>query len=201
MQENEIPHGLKRRKGSPFWHVSRQWNGKAVRVSTGCTDLQAATTFLRNIEQRAARAAYSDWWTAQISRAAAGDERSWVLDALKRARIRHRDDRPTTITAGQIITLAEMNGGVCEVSGIQFSDVVFGRRRPFIPSLDRRDPNTGYTFENCRFVCAITNYALSDYGDEALLILARAIVAKNLSSDCTLALTRQKQKDPPFGGS
>lgn len=179
------PKGLVRRKNSPFWHVCRQWNGKLIRISTGCTDLDAAKDFLRNVERKAARASYSEWWSEQLTRAVSGDARSWILDALKRARIRDRADRPTTITQGQIIALAEMNGGRCEVSGLQFNDKMMGRRRPFIPSLDRRDCNLGYTFANCRFVCAITNYAMSDYGEEALVVLAKAIVQRQLEIDCT----------------
>lgn len=50
------------------------------------------------------------------------------------------------------------------------------RVNPYSPSLDRIDPTKGYTKENTRIVCWIYNVAKSDFSDEDLLILAKAVV-------------------------
>lgn len=62
----------------------------------------------------------------------------------------------------------------CAVSGIEFS----GRRdtpAAFRPSIDRIEPRKGYVPDNIRIVCKIVNLAMSDWGSEPLLRVARAI--------------------------
>lgn len=65
----------------------------------------------------------------------------------------------------------------CAVSGIEFN----GRRTTpaaFRPSIDRIEPREGYTPTNIRIVCKIVNLAMSDWGTEPLLRVARAIADK-----------------------
>ena len=66
--------------------------------------------------------------------------------------------------------------GKCEVSGLRFiPNVGGGKATPFSPSIDRLDPEKGYTQENCRFVIFGVN-ALKGTGTEKdLLDIARAI--------------------------
>lgn len=80
----------------------------------------------------------------------------------------------------QILALAAESGGRCAVSGVQFSDRKIGTRRPLLPSLDRIDCAKGYAFANCRIVCLVVNYAMSDFGENALRIIARSIVKREL---------------------
>lgn len=72
---------------------------------------------------------------------------------------------------------AKLEKGVCELSGIVIERVAPGdyRTHPFAPSLDRIQPSKGYTKENVRLVCFAVNRARSDWGDEVLLKIARAL--------------------------
>jgi hypothetical protein len=66
----------------------------------------------------------------------------------------------------------------CQISGIpfDFSKAIEGRRRPFYPSLDRKDSSKGYSFKNCRLVCSIVNIAMNEWGTLPLhhLVVAMA---------------------------
>jgi hypothetical protein len=79
--------------------------------------------------------------------------------------------------------LAEkLKGGICELSGLPLERVPRtaaggARSHPFAPSLDRVIPALGYVKWNVRLVCFIVNQARSDFGDEALLTMAVALVS------------------------
>ena len=47
------------------------------------------------------------------------------------------------------------------------------------PSIDRIDNSQGYTKNNCRVVSVIYNKAKSDYKDEDVLKMARALVERH----------------------
>jgi hypothetical protein len=76
-----------------------------------------------------------------------------------------------------LVNLAATQNRRCAVSGIEFSHGARGRH-PFVISLDRIDAKKGYTKDNVRLVCFIVNIALSDFGDDALITMARAICAR-----------------------
>lgn len=174
---NQIPRGLVKRGRT--WHVCRVFDGKMVRVSTGCSDLNSAQQVLNRIEQTYLTKNVTEWWKQQIE--LGRQRRGWLKDALSRARSR----RDCDLTLGQIIALAEACSGQCTVSGMPFSDAVYGRRRPFIPSLDRIDSTKGYSINNCRFVCLIVNYGMSDFGEEAYKKAALALAMKELQKIAT----------------
>lgn len=75
-------------------------------------------------------------------------------------------------------------GGRCEVSGIAFN----GEREPgqrirvYAPSMDRIDSAMGYTFGNCRLVCAGVNVALNRFG-EGLLAAMRGVARAGIVED------------------
>ena len=68
----------------------------------------------------------------------------------------------------------------CEITKITF-DLTHKKRekranfsrRPFAPSLDRIDSSKGYTKKNTRLVCCAVNYAMSDWGLDVFLRVAR----------------------------
>ena len=72
----------------------------------------------------------------------------------------------------------KLAGGVCELTGLKIERVAPGnyRTHPFAPSLDRIVPALGYTKDNVRLVCFAVNRARSDWGDEVLMTIARALV-------------------------
>jgi hypothetical protein len=63
------------------------------------------------------------------------------------------------------------------MTGLAFDDSEVGRgaaRRPYAPSLDRKDPEKPYTVENCRLVLQGVNFALNKFGDDTFLEIATA---------------------------
>lgn len=71
----------------------------------------------------------------------------------------------------------KVKSGICEVTGLPF-ELTEGRNA-FAPSLDKRDPNLGYTPENVDVVvwCYNTAKGVGSYDD--VLKLAKAIVAND----------------------
>lgn len=85
---------------------------------------------------------------------------------------------PFELTVDDVYTLGDECGWCCAVTRMEFSSErpKGTRRRPFMPSIDRIDCSLGYTRENCRMVCVITNIALADWGEECLYRLALQFV-------------------------
>ena len=77
--------------------------------------------------------------------------------------------------------------GRCEATGLPLVfDQIGGdggsRTHPFSPSLDRIKQGGGYTRENVRVTAFIYNVARSDFADDDLLTLARALVGEPSST-------------------
>lgn len=89
-----------------------------------------------------------------------------------------------SLTDQHVVDLFVASNGRCAVSGIEFDDMEVGKRglRPWMPSLDRIMAREGYAPGNVRVVCVAANIALSDFGDEVLIRLARAIAERSISS-------------------
>lgn len=90
------------------------------------------------------------------------------------------------LTLEDVEGLVAASGGRCTVTGIALSndrgELPQGRRmrRPWAPSLDRVNSDTGYTLANCRVVCCAANYAMSQWGEEVLVEMAKAIARKRI---------------------
>lgn len=67
---------------------------------------------------------------------------------------------------------------VCAVTGLELSYNWDGngRTNPWAPSIDRIDSAGGYPMDNVRVVCWAYNTAKSDWADDVVVALARAIV-------------------------
>lgn len=63
----EIPRGLKRRGRT--WQICRVFNGRLVRISTGCSDLESAIRVYRRIEGGEMAQPQTDWWQDEVRRA------------------------------------------------------------------------------------------------------------------------------------
>lgn len=79
-----------------------------------------------------------------------------------------------------MLALWSRASGRCEFSGIPFNSEFngSGQARAFHPSIDRIDSRKGYTFKNCRLVCAAVNFALRDFDDDVLDRICRERVRK-----------------------
>jgi hypothetical protein len=79
-----------------------------------------------------------------------------------------------------------LKAGVCEVTGIPFKfDYCYqndgqGQQRSFSPSLDRIDPEKGYTKENTQLVVWVYNAAKGVDDHASVLVLAEALCKKTL---------------------
>lgn len=85
-----------------------------------------------------------------------------------------------------IEAMVRRSGGRCEVTGVTLSTdrgtLPAGRRmrRPWAPSIDRMDSSKGYAPGNCRIVCCAANYAMSQWGEDVLLEMAKAMARKRI---------------------
>jgi hypothetical protein len=83
-----------------------------------------------------------------------------------------------TLTQEEFRQMVERADGKCEVSGIDLTLTIRTKKGPYGPSVDRIDCGDGYTAENTRIVCIALNYAMSTWGIEALIPIAKAITLK-----------------------
>lgn len=76
---------------------------------------------------------------------------------------------------------AKVAAGHCEVTGIPFELGLTEdhHTKAFSPSVDRIQPGGGYTQDNVRVVAYIYNIARSDFSEDEVLRLAKALVAKS----------------------
>lgn len=102
-----------------------------------------------------------------------------MLDWIKRRA--KRKGIAFTLTLDRVRSAIE--SGVCEVTGIKFDLESYGpkKRSPWAPSVDRINPELGYTDDNVRVVVTIYNLAKSNFKADDLSRLARAIVGSEAS--------------------
>ncbi|EJN04294.1 hypothetical protein [Phyllobacterium sp. YR531] len=110
----------------------------------------------------------------------------YVKSSLKRARTRSaRQLVPMDITEPDVVSLLELQGWRCSVSGIPFPLKNVDQDRSnhaFRPSLDRVFPHLGYTKGNVRIVCEIVNLAMNNWGEGPLLTLVKEMRANALAN-------------------
>lgn|SRR5574337_341977 len=90
---------------------------------------------------------------------------------------------PFEITRPEFVDLAVASGGVCAVTGIPFSPRVLssarvGERRPYMPSVDRKDSARPYSAANCRLVLVGVNLAMNSWGEEFFIDLLEHFQAR-----------------------
>lgn len=100
----------------------------------------------------------------------------WMLVYRRPKERAAREGTPFMLSWPEFCTIAGRAGGRCELTGLAFewtrADGV--RRRPFAPTLDRRDNRLGYTPDNCRLVCCAVNISLNEWGEETFAAVALA---------------------------
>lgn len=95
-----------------------------------------------------------------------------VSKAKERAQIK---SVPFDLNHEMLDLILERQDWCYAVSGLPF-DRRANAPAAFRPSIDRIEPRKGYVADNVRIVCRIVNLAMSDWGSEPLLKVARAIV-------------------------
>jgi len=97
---------------------------------------------------------------------------------------------------------ARIDAGLCEVTGFPFN--LQDGRTWDSPSLDRINPAEGYTYSNLRIVCHAINSAFGDWGEQRMVDLARAILARRRerSNDLSKKLAeRLKERSDQLGST
>lgn len=93
--------------------------------------------------------------------------------------LRAAKGRHDTVTITKEWVAERIERGFCEVSKLPFELDLGKPARAYTPSLDRIDPNKGYTPDNTQVVCWIYNRAKGVDGHDCVMILAKALVASN----------------------
>lgn len=96
-----------------------------------------------------------------------------MLKARERAK---KKNRTFTVGIRFLEKLWQDQGGRCALSGIPFAPYGEKVNFPFTPSLDRIDSKKGYIEGNVRFILFGLNTALSNYGLEVYLEIAKAVI-------------------------
>jgi hypothetical protein len=162
-------------KVGDVFYYDRSWHGgKRLRISTKQTDLDLAAQWVRD------RPFGSRVVKKPLELTKAFSSRL-VHQAKCGAKAR---GIPFGLTMAHFDAMWERSGGYCEVSGIPFAleAVESSKRRPYAPSIDRRDGVMGYYPDNCRLVCAAVNLAMNEFGESVLWDIA-----------CSMALKRTKK--------
>lgn len=107
------------------------------------------------------------------------DRRKEDADYRASSLLRAAKDRHPDVTITKEWITEKILKGRCEVTGIEFESSVEKPARPFTPSLDRIDPTRGYHEDNVQVVCWIYNRAKGVQDFEAVLKMAKALVAAN----------------------
>lgn len=120
------------------------------------------------------------------------DLRSAWSKAQKRAR---ESDILFTIHADDVVRLAMSNNWRCAMTNLPFDPKVLSssRTRPYMPSVDRINSRGGYTPDNCRVVCSAVNFALNEWGEGVLAMIATAYVRKNPAIKLVRNLTERQK--------
>jgi hypothetical protein len=96
------------------------------------------------------------------------------LSSRNRQKKRHPNE-PFNLTKEWI--LGKILAGYCEVTGLPFSLAPTSTlKRPFAPSIDKKNPKEPYIIENCQIVCYIYNIAKGEFSHEDVCILAKSLV-------------------------
>ncbi len=99
----------------------------------------------------------------------------------------NRQKRPFLLTLSWVEK--KLAVGICEQTGLPLSletgnRDLLGGRNPWFASIDRIDSslNAGYTEANCQMVCAMYNFAKSDWTDADVLKMAKSLVKARQTS-------------------
>ena len=174
---------LVKRAGSRYWYIYLTDSaGRRVRQSTRLEDEARARRYMNDyLDMYGGGALFPDW-KMHITRELKA-RKSWVREMLNKVASRERARNAGVSVSklrGEMVDVLIRSNGRCELTDVQFSMDNPGRSRarPFIASIDRIDSSQGYSYSNCRAVCACVNMALSDWGDDVFRMICTGYTTK-----------------------
>lgn len=81
------------------------------------------------------------------------------------------------LTLDFLISLWNKQKGLCAISGIPMTYTLYEGRIPTNVSIDKIDPNGGYTMDNVQLVCSLVNVMKLNYPIETLLTFCESIIS------------------------
>ena len=108
----------------------------------------------------------------------APDGENYFKAMFRAARARaNRNSRPFTLPDNWMFEQYRRQDCRCAISGLTMLKTQ-AKHDPWAPSIDRIDPEQGYTPENCQLVCYAVNTAKNQFSMEVLLTVCQAIANK-----------------------
>lgn len=107
--------------------------------------------------------------------------RAGILLANARARARNHG---FALDIDKVWVQVRLEAGICELTGIRFDLQPLGNglQNPFSPSIDRINPEIGYTIGNSRVIVTAMNLALHSFGELVFEHIAQSYL-RNISGN------------------
>ena len=100
-----------------------------------------------------------------------------LLDRLRAAKERAKNKNISiNITFDYIKELWNKQKGICAISGISMSNIIFEGRVNTNVSIDRIDSSKGYDVGNVQLVCSVINQMKSDLNYQELIFFCKSII-------------------------
>jgi hypothetical protein len=113
------------------------------------------------------------------------EEGPYLLNALRKSFIGRKGNAikksiKFSVTFDDVVEIAERQHWKCAVTGVplEMTPHTCGNKRPFAPSIDRIKPADGYTIGNIRVVAMAVNFAMNEWGDSIIQLLAEGWLRK-----------------------
>lgn len=162
--------GLYKDARSDSWYLSAHRKGVRIRKSLRTNSMEEAIAISKTINPTC----FDNQEELDIWRSKGGLNKL-LRSAKERAR---KKCLAFSISLMDVEEMYERANGKCEVSLLNFQtkSMMGIKRRPFVPSIDRKDNSIGYTKDNCRIVCCAVNIAMNEFGEDVFLEIANAIL-------------------------
>lgn len=106
--------------------------------------------------------------------------RGKLYDLLEAARGRaKKNNLPIDIDLNFLLDMFEQQNRKCKLTNLDFTFEIreSGKHfNPFNPSIDKINPNGGYTKDNVRLICVIVNLALNQFGEDNFKVMCEAYI-------------------------
>lgn len=160
----------------------RYWYYKVGKIcrSTGSEDIEEAIAQRDIARAVLCRRVCSEEWRHWVA-AQRTNSNGWLRRTHSHMRRKSRKKKWEQCMAleefSRIVTACN---GECALTGLPLDTV--SKRHPFSISADRIDSSKGYVLGNVRIVALAVNLAMSHWGEEAVLQIARALVGRELTN-------------------